>query len=120
MEFDFFSDWNQVETVKVGSQLMRKIAKFDSFSMMNSSVEFFPAGHPDEGDEVERFELIDARYLFAKDLSSILVGECNKIATNEGESKFKKDESSIFNNPQVLVKLLSLVLDDKITHFSFG
>lgn len=120
MEFDFFRDWEQVETVKVGSQLMRKIAKLDSFSTMNSSVELFPAGHPDEGCEVERFELLDTRYLFAKDLSNILVGECNKIATNEEEAKLTKDDSSFSNNPQVLVKLLSLVLDGKITHFSFG
>lgn len=120
MEFDFFRDWEQVETVKVGSQLMRKIAKFDSFSSMNSSAEVFPAGHPDEGCEVERFKLGDVRYLFAKDLSSILVGECNKIATNEDEAKLTKDDSSVLNNPQVLVKLLSLVLDSKVTHFAFG
>lgn len=120
MEFDFFRDWEQVETVKVGNQLMRKIIKSDQFLSIKSSVEFFPAGHPDEGCEVELFELSNIRYLFAKDLSVILVGECNKIATNEDEAKLTKDNSSVLNNPQVLVKLLSLILDEKITHFSFG
>ena len=120
MEFDFFNEWERVKTVKVGSTLMKKIASLPSLDNMSLIDATFPAGHADAGEQIERYVLKDSRYPFAEALSKLLIEECQTMTSNEGDSSAQNSESKTNNNSQVLVELLSLVLDDKTTHFALG
>jgi len=119
MDFDFFSEWEQLGTIKVGRQLAGKLVKLKSLEKMDLEQSTFPEGHSDEGCEVERYVLGRIKYLFAEEISNILCGECHKLS-KESEGSSEVELSSETNNPQVLVKLLALLLDSKATHFSIG
>lgn len=119
MDFDFFNEWEQLETIKVGRQLSGKLVRLKSLEKMDVDQSTFPAGHSDEGCEVERYVLGKVKYLFAKEISNILSDECHKLS-KELEENSKVELSSETNNPQVLVKLLAIVLDPETTHFSLG
>ena len=118
MEFDFFHEWESVQTVKVGSELMKKLVTLQSIETMTVVDSTFPAGHPDEGVDIQRYLFANSRYLFAKELSDVLSEECHKMVGNEGESD--SPTSNARNNPQVLNELLALVLDTRTTHFTLG
>ena len=113
MEFDFFHEWESVQTVKVGSKLMEKLVTLQSIETMEVVDSTFPTGHPDEGVDIQRYLFANSRYLFAQELSGVLSEECQKMAGNEGKSIAR-------NNPQVLIELLALVLDTRTTHFTLG
>lgn len=119
MDFDFFNEWEQIGTIKVGRQLSGKLVRLRSLEKMDVDQSTFPEGHSDEGCEVERYVLGGKKYLFAKEISNILSDECHKLS-KEPEESSKSELSSEASNPQVLVKLLALVLDPKATHFSLG
>lgn len=117
MEFDFFNEWDLVKTVKVGSKLMKKLTMLQSIGDMDVISSTFPEGHPDSGEEIERYLLKSAKYSFAKDLSEILSDECQQRLNNE---KPPKPTPDVLSDPQVLAELLALVLDDNTTHFTLG
>ncbi len=118
MEFDFFNEWEQVGTVKVGSQLTKKLVKLESLDNLDMVESQFPSEHPDAGCEIERYVLGKGKYLFAKEISNILSDECYKLASSESDSQI--ESVCEINNPQVLVKLLSLLIDSNTTHFTLG
>lgn len=119
MDFDFFNKWEQLGTVKVGRHLSGKIVRLKSLKQMDLVQSTFPEGYSDAGCEIERYELGNIKYLFAKEISNILSDECYKLS-KELEESSKVELSDETNNPQVLVKLLALLLDPNATHFSLG
>lgn len=119
MDFDFFNEWEQLGTIKVGRQLSGKLVRLKSLEEMDVDQSTFPEGHSNEGSEIERYVLGGVKYLFAKEISSILSDECHKLS-KELEENSEIELSSETNNPQVLVKLLALLLDPDTTHFSLG
>lgn len=82
MDFDFFNEWEQLGTVKVGRHLSGKIVRLKSLEKMDVVQSTFPEGHSDEGCEIERYELGNIKYLFAKEISNILSDECYKLSKN--------------------------------------
>lgn len=119
MDFDFFNEWEQLGTIKVGRQLSGKLVRLKSLEKMDVNQSTFPEGHSDEGCKIERYVLGRIKYLFAQEISNILSDECHKLS-KELEESSKNELNSEAKNPQVLVKLLALVLDPKATHFSLG
>lgn len=119
MEFEFFSEWESLGKIKVGRQLTKKLVKLKSLKKMDWEQSTFPEGHSDEGSEIGLHVLGREKYLFAKEISNILCDECHKLS-KESEESSEIELSSENNNPQVLVKLLALLLDSKATHFSLG
>ena len=117
MEFDFFHEWESVKTVKVGGKLMKKLVTLQSINNMTVVDSTFPTGHPDDGVDIQRYWFANSRYLFAQELSGVLSDECQKMVDNEGESN---SPTNTRNNPQVLVELLTSVLDTRTTHFTLG
>ena len=119
MDFDFFNDWEQAGTVKVGSELIKKVVYLKSFESMSLVDSTFPVGHSDEGAKIERYLLKDSKYPFAKELSNLLSDECHVLISAKSNTDLSAT-SERKSNPQVLAELLSLILDDKTTHFTLG
>lgn len=120
MDFDFYNKWEQIGTVKIGNPLIKKIVQLDSINKMNIIESIFPSGHPAEGETLELYVLDEKRYQLAKNISEILSDECQKALIESQKNSIETKDSEEFNNPQVLVKLLSLLLDPNTTHFALG
>lgn len=113
MDFDFFKGWDVEGSIKIGRPLIMKVVKSKALASIDPQDDIFPKGHDDAGNKIERYKLADIRYLFAKEICEILMGECHKAI----KAPPKKNKNG---NQQVLVKLLSYILNDKISHFSIG
>ena len=119
MEFDFFNEWELFKTVKVGRELMKKVAYLKSLENTSLVDSTFPLGHANEGATIERYLLTDSKYLLAKELSDLLSNECHQLISTKSDTDLNTT-SKKKSNPQVLAELISLVLDDKTTHFTLG
>jgi hypothetical protein len=129
MEFGFFKEWTSVGTIRVGKELMKKIMS-TSLKNQESKLDVFPEDIPDNGGEsIERYLLSSSfRYSFGKDLSEILQGEFHKKIKEEEKNseilddkdKAQEQDKDCKSNVQVIVELLSFVVNEEITHFTFG
>jgi hypothetical protein len=113
MEFEFFKNWEPVKNIKVGRKLMKKIVPLKSLEHLGFEESTFPEKYPDRGEKISRYVLDKNRYFFTEELSDVLTEECHKLSQKEASEEKR-------NNPQVLIDLLSCVLNKEITHFTLG
>lgn len=119
MEFTFFNEWEELESVHVGSQLSNKIVKLKTFDEIEIINSFFPEDTINAGCEIDRYMLtVENKYPFIHDLSQLLLDECYKITHKKPEidGVYKSKE---MNNPQTLGRMIDLILNSA-THFSLG
>ncbi|MBF2057351.1 MAG: hypothetical protein IGQ45_09030 [Cyanobacterium sp. T60_A2020_053] len=136
MDFDFYDKkLKPVGTVSVGAELMKKIMSTTTIPKLETNGEL-PLDSSLDNDEDELSDLITLSTIekdfIGKELSELLSGEFYKeIEEKKGNSISDYDETvkkkvsddnrnTYKSNPQVVVELLSYLVNDDITHFRLG
>ncbi len=120
MELSFFKEWDSYTTIKIGRELMNKIVKLDSIDSLTIKEEAFPVGSTDEGNTIARYQLDNISKLYLlKDLNKVLLEEIEKEKLKQKQEGNTLDIEP-YDNISVLIKLITVVWSNEVTHFSIG
>lgn len=134
MDFDFYDkELKPVGTVSVGRELMKKIMSTTTIPKLETNGEIPPDSSLDKDEFIDLISLSTIEKDFiGKELSELLSGEFYKeieekkrnSISDYGEILKEKvfDDNKITHksNAQVVVELLSYLVNDNITHFRLG
>lgn len=117
MELNFYKGWENLGTIKIGKDLMKKIIILQSFNSLSSEIESFPDDSIDKGNKIEKYYLnVEAKLSLVRDLSQILTDETNKLKIKESDNI----EIDPHDNLSILLDLLSKIWNQDTTHFAIG